>query len=135
MPSRDAWYDGWWGRDRNAGAPMEVEVFGTKKSAETRKALRFFGERRVKTHFVDLSQRPASIGELTRFAQKFGVSALVDRASPRFAALGLGTSHLSDTGWLEKLVEEPLLLRQPLVRSGSHIGIGCDETLWKEWLV
>ena len=49
---------------------MEVQIFGIRKSAETRKALRFFAERRVKTHFVDLQERPASPGELRRFAQK-----------------------------------------------------------------
>ena len=113
---------------------MEVQIFGTKKSADTRKALRFFAERRVTTHFVDLTERAASKGELTRFAQKFGVSALVDRDSKRFGALGLGSAHLSDQRWLEKLVDEPMLLRQPLVRSGNNICIGVDEALWKEWL-
>jgi arsenate reductase-like glutaredoxin family protein len=113
---------------------MEVQIFGTNKSADTRKALRFFAERRVKTHFVDLAQRAASKGELTRFARKFGVGALVDRDSKRFVALGLATAHLSEARWLEKLVEEPLLLRQPLVRCGNDIGIGCDESLWAEWI-
>jgi arsenate reductase-like glutaredoxin family protein len=113
---------------------MEIQIFGTKKNADTRKAIRFFAERRIRTHFVDLTQRAASRGELSRFAQKFGVGALVDRHSKRFAALGLGTAHLSDERWLEKLVDEPLLLRQPLVRSGNNIGIGCDEVLWKEWV-
>ena len=59
---------------------MEVQIFGTRKSADTRKALRFFAERRVKTHFVDLAERPASRGELNRFAQKFGVTALSSNA-------------------------------------------------------
>jgi arsenate reductase-like glutaredoxin family protein len=113
---------------------MEVQIFGTKKSADTRKALRFFAERRVKTHFVDLSERAASRGELNRFVQKFGVGALVDRESKRFQALGLAHSHLTETRWLEKLVEEPLLLRQPLVRSANRIAIGPDEAAWKEWL-
>jgi arsenate reductase-like glutaredoxin family protein len=58
---------------------MEVQIFGVRKSPETRKALRFFAERRVKVHFVDLQERAASSGELRRFAQKFGVEALVDR--------------------------------------------------------
>src|SRR5689334_5674886 len=57
---------------------MDVQIFGVKKNADTRKALRFFAERRIKTHFVDLMERPASRGELARFAQKFGTSSLVD---------------------------------------------------------
>ena len=63
---------------------MDVQIFGVKKNPETRKALRFFAERRVKTHFVDLTERAASLGELRRFAQKFGVSALIDESSKRF---------------------------------------------------
>ena len=58
---------------------MEVQVFGVRKNADTRAALRFFAERRVKVHFVDLLERAASKGELGRFAQKFGALALLDR--------------------------------------------------------
>ncbi len=113
---------------------MEVQIFGIKKSADTRKALRFFSERRVKTHFVDLVERPASLGELRRFAQKFGVSALVDRDSKRFNELGLRYAQLSDDRWLEKLSEEPLLLRLPLVRNANRLVIGVDEATWKSWM-
>ena len=67
---------------------MEVQILGLKKSPDTRKALRFFAERTVKTHFVDLQERAASPGQLKRFAQKFGVPALIDRQSRRFADLG-----------------------------------------------
>lgn len=113
---------------------MEVQIFGVKKSADTRKALRFFAERRVKTHFVDLMERPASLGELRRFAQKFGAAALVDRDSKRFNDLGLRYAQLSDDRWLDKLVEEPLLLRVPLVRNGNHLVIGSDEATWRSWI-
>lgn len=113
---------------------MEVQIFGTKKSADTRKALRFFSERRIKTHFVDLAERPASLGELRRFAQKFGVSALVDPESKRYAELGLRHARLSDERWLEKLVEEPLLLRMPLVRQQHRLTVGLAEGEWKAWV-
>src|SRR5919205_2079049 len=95
---------------------MEVQIFGVKKSADTRKAQRFFAERRVKTHFVDLAERAASLGELKRFAQKFGAQALVDREGKRFAELGLRSALYGDDRWLELLADDPLLLRTPLVR-------------------
>ncbi|HTD84044.1 MAG TPA: ArsC/Spx/MgsR family protein [Gemmatimonadaceae bacterium] len=117
------------------GFALEVQIFGVKKSADTRKALRFFSERRVKTHFVDLVERPASLGELRRFAQKFGVAALVDRDSRRFDELGLRYAQLSDDRWLAKLSEEPLLLRLPLVRNANQLVIGADEATWKSWMV
>jgi arsenate reductase-like glutaredoxin family protein len=112
---------------------MEVQIFGIKKSPDTRKALRFFAERRIKTHFVDLQERAASPGELRRFAQKFGVQALVDRGSRRFADLGLGTAQLSEDRWLDKLVEEPLLLRLPLVRQQQWLTVGDAESTWRQW--
>lgn len=113
---------------------MEVQIFGVKKSADTRTALRFFAERRVKTHFVDLQERAASPGELKRFAQRFGVAALVDRGSRRFAELGLGAAQLSDDRWLDKLVAEPLLLRMPLVRHGSQLTVGDAAETWRNWV-
>jgi len=112
---------------------MEVQVFGIKKSPDTRKALRFFAERRVKTHFVDLLERAASPGELKRFAQKFGVEALVDRQSRRFQDLGLGAARFSEDRWLDKLVEEPLMLRMPLVRHGSQLTVGDAIETWHGW--
>ena len=114
---------------------MEVQVFGVKKSSDTRAALRFFAERRIKVHFVDLNERAAAVGELRRFAQEFGVSALIDRDSRRFAELGLRTAMLSDERWLEKLSLEPLVLRMPLVRYGQQLTIGggpAQET-WDAW--
>jgi arsenate reductase len=112
---------------------MEVQIFGIKKSADTRKALRFFAERRVKTHFVDLQERAASPGELKRFAQKFGVEPLLDRQSRRFVELGLGAARLSDERWLEKLAAEPLLLRMPLVRHGTQLTVGEATETWQSW--
>src|SRR6202165_3303177 len=108
------------------GLVLEVQIFGVRKSADTRKALRFFSERRIRTHFVDLLEKPAALGELRRFAQKFGVMALVDKGSKRFDELGLRYAQLSDDRWLEKLSEEPLLLRMPLVRNANQLASGAD---------
>jgi arsenate reductase-like glutaredoxin family protein len=113
---------------------MEVQIFGVKKSADTRAALRFFAERRIKVHFVDLNERAAAVGELRRFAQKFGVAALVDRDARRFGELGLGAARLSDERWLEKLSLEPLVLRVPLVRWQRELTIGAASDTWKEWV-
>ena len=112
---------------------MEVQVFGIKKSAGTRAALRFFAERRIKVHFVDLNERAAAVGELRRFAQQFGVTALVDRESRRFGEFGLRSAILSDERWLEKLSLEPLLLRMPLVRHQQQLTIGAAPETWDEW--
>ena len=113
---------------------MEVQIFGVKKSVDTRKALRFFAERRVKTHFVDLNERAASPGELKRFVERFGIDRLVDRESRRFEELGLRHARLSNDHWVEKLTDEPLLLVMPLVRSGHLLTVGLAEQDWKAWM-
>lgn len=112
-----------------------MQIFGIRKSADTRAALRFFAERRIKVHFVDLNEKAASVGELRRFAQKFGVAALIDRESRRFAELGLRSAILSEERWLEKLSLEPLLLRMPLVRNQQQltIGGGAAAETWNAW--
>ncbi|MEX2110370.1 MAG: ArsC/Spx/MgsR family protein [Gemmatimonadaceae bacterium] len=115
------------------GLSLEVQIFGVKKSADTRKALRFFSERRIRTHFVDLMEKPASLGELRRFAQKFGITALIDKDSKRYDELDLRYAQMSDERWLAKLSDEPLLLKLPLVRSGSQVMIGADESIWRQW--
>jgi arsenate reductase len=113
---------------------MDVQIFGVKRNADTRKAMRFFAERRMRTHFVDLLERAASRGELTRFVQKFGTAALVDESSRRYAELGLRTARYGDERWMELLVAEPLLLKMPLVRHGTALTVGLAETTWKSWL-
>jgi arsenate reductase (glutaredoxin) len=112
----------------------QVQVFGTRKNADTRKALRFFAERRVATHFVDFQERGPALGELRRFSERFGASSLVDRESRRFLDLGLQRSMYSDDWWLRRLTEEPAMLRQPLVRFGHHVTVGLNESSWREWL-
>lgn len=112
---------------------MEVQVFGVRKSADTRAALRFFAERRIKVHFVDLNERAASVGELRRFAQKFGIAALIDRESRRYAELGLKSAILSEERWLERLSLEPLVLKLPLVRHQQLLTIGAAPETWDAW--
>lgn len=113
---------------------MEVQIFGVKNDANVRKAERFFKERRIKVHFMDFKQRAPSKGELQRFFQKFGEEVLIDRESKRFRALGLQAAYYGNERWLEIACDEPLVLRQPLVRAGSQLSVGFAEELWKEWL-
>jgi arsenate reductase-like glutaredoxin family protein len=113
---------------------MEVQVFGWKKSADTRKALRFFAERRVKVHFIDFQERGPSLGELNRFVQRFGLDKLIDQESKRFQELGLRHAQYSSERWLDRLVDDPVLLRMPLVRFGNMLTVGLAEAEWKAWV-
>src|SRR5688572_9316108 len=116
---------------------MEVQIFGLKKSADTRKAQRFFAERRIRVHFVDLQERELADGELQRFIQRFGVEGLVDRESKRFDELGMRHAQITSSRWIDKLLAEPTLLRLPLVRRlGQPPGltVGPAEDEWKSWI-
>lgn len=112
---------------------MQVQIFGTKGCQDTRKAERFFKERRIRIHFVDLKQRAASKGELRRFVQKFGIDAVVDRDSKRFRNLGLHQAHYGDDRWLDILAEEPGILKTPLVRMGNELSVGHAPEAWARW--
>ncbi len=111
-----------------------VQVFGRADSRETQKALRFFKERRVPVHYVDVARKPPALGELRRFAQRLGVAALVDAAGRRYRDLGLSYLRSSDDELLERLAADPALLRLPLVRAGSSFWAGLAEPEWTAWL-
>ena len=111
---------------------MEVQIFGTRKCKDTQKALRFFKERRVKVHMVDLNERAASPGELRRFVQKVGPEALIDREGARFRNRGLHAAHLPESRIVALLEEDSLLLRTPLVRAGNRLAVGLAPDSWKE---
>jgi arsenate reductase (glutaredoxin) len=113
--------------------PTEVQIFGRKKCADTRKAQRFFQERRIRVHFVDLAERGASLGELRRFAERFGVDRLIHRDGARFRERGLHVAHRSEAQWLDALVEDPGLLVTPLVRWKTKLTVGGDEAAWRGW--
>lgn len=113
---------------------MNVQVFGFNDCQDTRKALRFFAERRIPVHFVDLEEKPATRGELRRFAERFGATALVDRHSPTFKALGLHVAGDSPERVLERALGEPRLLRTPLVRNANRVAIGHAADEWQRWV-
>ena len=114
---------------------MDVQIFGVKNNADTRKALRFFKERRIKVHFVDFKIRGPSKGELRRFSDKKGIDALIDRDAKRFQALGLQAAYYDADRWIEIAVDEPRILRMPLVRYGQDVTVGYDDEEWKRWVV
>jgi arsenate reductase (glutaredoxin) len=113
---------------------MEVQIFGLKSSKETRAVERFFKERRIKTHNVDLHDRPMSVGELNRFIQKFGLNAILDISGKAYLDAGLEFLRVSDDGMLDRITAEPKLLKLPLVRYGKYVTIGLDEVTWKAWI-
>lgn len=117
-----------------AGAAQTVQIFGTKKCADTRKALRYFKERGVPFHSVDLAEKAMSLGELRAVAARVGgMDLLIDRAGKRYIDKGL--KFAAPTGpRIEKLLaEDPLLLRTPIVRSSAGASVGFHPEVWATW--
>ncbi len=85
-------------------------------------------------HFVDLAERPAARGELRRFQERFGAAALINRDAPRFKTLGLHVSGDSPERLLERALNDPRLLRTPLVRTGNKVSIGHVPQEWTVWV-
>ncbi|MPZ74491.1 MAG: arsenate reductase [Nitriliruptorales bacterium] len=107
-----------------------VQVFGHAKSRATRKAQRWFSERRVPVSFVDLRKRGPSPGELRRFVHRLGVEAVLDPNAPAYREKGLRYVSASRDDWIARMVADPGLLRLPLVRCGTELAVGDDEAAW-----
>jgi len=111
-------------------APL-IQVIGTRDSADTRKAERFFKDRRVPMAFVDLKERPLSPGELENIARSVGADRLLDRESKAFVRGGLAYLEVDP---IEAALKNPLLLKTPIVRRGREATLGYRPEIWKAWL-
>jgi arsenate reductase len=110
---------------------LSVQIFGLKNSPATRAAERFFKERRVTIHMVDLKQRPMAPGEIKRFIERFGLMGLLDSDGKAYLDAGLKYYRLSDVELLARIERDPNLLRLPLVRGGKLLSVGHHEDAWK----
>jgi arsenate reductase-like glutaredoxin family protein len=111
-----------------------VQVFGLVDSRPTRAALRFFRERRVTVHFVDLRKRPLAPGEFRRFVERLGARALADEEGSAWRDAGLAYLRMDDDELVSRLLADNRLVRLPLVRNGTAFSAGPAEATWKAWL-
>ena len=115
-----------------------LQIFGTKKCKETRKAERFFKERGLRFQAVDLGQKGLSAGELRAVAARVGgMEHLIDRSGQRYVDKGLKYAAPTGPRIEAMLLADPLLLRTPIVRSAAGATVGADQTAldtWERWL-
>jgi arsenate reductase-like glutaredoxin family protein len=108
-----------------------IQIFGLKRCQDTRKAERYFKERAIPYHFVDLTVRGLSKGELDRVKQAVGLENLIDKEGKEYAKRNLKyIVHNVE----EMLLSYPLLLKTPLVRNGQKATVGYCPEMWREWL-
>jgi arsenate reductase-like glutaredoxin family protein len=108
-----------------------VQIIGTRNCPNTRKADRFFRERGLRPHFVDLKERSLSMGELENICRKIDPEELLDRDSKAYAKAGLAYMVYDP---LEVALKNPAVLKTPIVRRGAEVTIGPAPEIWMEWL-
>ena len=112
---------------------MNIQIFGTKKSAETRKAERFFKERGIKFQLVDLKEKGLSKGEFQSVSQAVGgLDAMIDQDCKDKDLLAM-IKYIAAEDRLEKVMENQTVLKQPIVRNGKQATLGYQPEVWKKW--
>jgi Spx/MgsR family transcriptional regulator len=109
---------------------MNIQIFGTKKCNNTKKAQRFFKERNIQIHFRDLTEKGISPGELQNISRAIDLDNLIDTESKQYKKRGMQFMVFDIE---EELIEDPLLLKTPIVRNGKQATIGYEPDVWKTW--
>jgi len=113
---------------------VNIQIFGTKKSAEARKAERWFKERRIKVQYIDMSEKGISKGELRSVAQACGgLDQLIDDQCKDQQALAL-VKHISALQREDAILEHPQTLRLPIVRNGKRAAVGYQPQMYEAWI-
>ena len=112
---------------------MNIQIFGTKKCNDTKKAERFFKERGIKYQFIDMKEKGMSKGEFTSVAQaNGGIANMLDMGCKDQDALML-IKYISDEDKLGKILENQQVIKMPIVRNGKQSTIGYQPEVWKKW--
>ena len=120
------------GKERNENF-MNIQIFGTKKCSDTRKAERFFKERGIKYQFVDMKEKGMSKGEVTSVAQaNGGLENMINWECKDKDMLAL-IKYIANEDKLEKVLENPQVIKTPVVRNGKQSTLGYQPDIWKGW--
>lgn len=112
---------------------MNIQIFGSKKSSDSRKAERWFKERRIRFQYIDMQQKGLSKGELASVARAVGgYGELIDEHAKDGYAVALA-QHTPDSMLPDVLLENQQVIRTPIVRNGRAATIGFAPNTWKEW--
>ena len=112
---------------------INIQIFGTKKCNDTKKAERFFKERGIKYQFIDMKEKGMSKGELTSVAgSNGGIMNMIDPDAKDKDAVAL-LQYIADEDKLEKLLENQQIIKTPVVRNGKQSTLGYQPDVWKKW--
>ena len=112
---------------------MNIQIFGTKKCNDTKKAERFFKERGIRIQFVDMKEKGLSKGELTSVAAvNGGIMNLINPDAKDKDTVAL-MQYIADEDKVDKLLENQQIIKTPVVRNGKQATIGYQPDVWKKW--
>lgn len=112
---------------------MNIQIFGTNKCFDTKKAMRYFKERGIKYQFIDMKEKGMSKGEYTSVKQAVGgIENLLDENCKDKDTLAL-IKYISDEDKDGKILENQKVLKTPIVRNGKQATVGYQPEIWKEW--
>ncbi len=109
-----------------------IQIFGTTKCRNTQKALRFFKERQIKLHFVNLTEKGFTKGELNNISRCIPRENLIDKDGKEYSRRGLKYMSFDIE---EEILSNPLLIITPIVRNKNNVTAGYAPEIWKKWLV
>lgn len=109
---------------------MNIQIFGKSKCFDTKKAERYFKERRIKYQYIDVLRYGMSRGELSAVKNAVGLEAMIDTNDEDYP---LVRYLASDEARLDKLFEDPYLIKTPVVRNGKQATVGYCPEVWKDW--
>ena len=112
---------------------MNIQIFGTKKCNDTKKAERFFKERGIKFQFIGMKEKGMSKGEFTSVAQaNSGLENMINWECKDKDMLAL-IKYIANEDKLEKVLENPQVIKTPVVRNGKQSTLGYQPDIWKDW--
>ncbi|MBP3915580.1 MULTISPECIES: ArsC/Spx/MgsR family protein [unclassified Clostridium] len=111
---------------------MNIQIFGTKKCNDTKKAERFFKERRIQYQFIDLKEKALSKGELQSVKKAIGLENLINKNSKDYKKLNMDKIRGAEIRE-DMLLKNPSLYVTPIVRNGKEATVGNQPEIWKSW--
>ncbi len=110
---------------------LNIQILGTQKCKNTKKAIRFFKERNISAHFRDITVKGLSKGELTKIIQQISIEDIIDTSSAEYQKKGY---QYMDFDIAEEIMENPLLIKTPIIRNGIKVAVGNNPDQWNKWI-
>lgn len=112
---------------------MNIQIFGTKKCFDTKKAERFFKERKIKYQLIDLNEKEMSKGEFNNVCKAVGINELINTKAKEYAKSNLGNIRSAEVK-AEVLLKNQKIMKTPVVRNGKEATVGVDLEIWNKWI-